>query len=164
MNASEAPRPSQRSQVLVADDDTVIRLGVRAALEQDASLLVVGGEVRDGPGLLAACRLAQPDLVLMAQDLPELDGLAIVHALHTVSPRTRVVVLTATDAVVASGVAGSISRAVSGAELWEKVRAVLDCEQPTAAQSLSAREVEVLRLLAAGLTNRQIAENLVITL
>lgn len=177
--------------VLIVDDHQLVRDGVRAYLEAQPDLQVVG-EAASGE---AAVRLAGdlvPDVVLMDLVMPGMDGVEATWRVRRVSPRTQVVVLTSfhDDAHVFNAIkAGALSyllKDIGPADLAEAVRAAargeatlnprvaarLVAEMRTAAgpgaapnpfDELSEREQEVLRLIAEGRANAEIAERLVLS-
>jgi DNA-binding NarL/FixJ family response regulator len=166
--------------VLLVDDHLVVRAGVRAMLSGEPDIAVVG-EAASGEEALTAARALTPDVVLMDLRLPGLDGVGATAALRTSLPRTRVVVLTTyeTDAdilrAVEAGAAGYLLKDASRADLLAAVRAAARGETvlaPSVAsrllrrvrqprqEALSPREVEVLRLVARGLSNGDIGRAL----
>jgi DNA-binding NarL/FixJ family response regulator len=157
-----------------------VRAGVRAMLSGEPDIAVVG-EAASGEEALTAARALAPDVVLMDLRLPGLDGVGATAALRTSLPRTRVVVLTTyeTDAdilrAVEAGAAGYLLKDASRADLLAAVRAAARGETvlaPSVAsrllrrvrqprqEALSPREVEVLRLVARGLSNGDIGRAL----
>lgn len=178
-------------RVLIADDNPVVRLGVRAVLAGDARISLVG-EAADGPAALALVRAVHPDVVLLDVRMPPGDGLSVIAG---VREHAAVVMLTTSDdpETVARAVgAGADGYLVHGAyEVAELVDAVLaaGAGRPTAspvavaalvravqrseppvrsdptgvAAGLSTREREVLGLVAEGLTNEQIGARLGLT-
>ncbi len=172
--------------VLLVDDHALVRAGVRGYLEAQPDIEVVG-EAADG---LAAVNLATehvPDIVLMDLVMPGMDGIEATHRIRTASPRTQVVVLTSfhEDAsifpAIRAGalsyllkdvgpdeVAAAVRRAARGeavvhprvaARLMASVRG--DSEQSLNPYvDLTEREQEVLRLIADGMSNAEIASSL----
>jgi NarL family two-component system response regulator LiaR len=174
--------------VLIVDDHSVVRRGIRALLEAEEGFTVVGEAGSGGEAVLLAADLA-PDVVLMDLVMPEMDGVAATRLVKARSPRSQVIVLTSyhEDEHIFSAIrAGALSYLLKGmglAELTEAVRKAACGEavmhprvaarlvqelrgaEPEAAQlygSLSEREREVLQLIAEGLSNADIAERLVI--
>ncbi|WP_078330302.1 response regulator [Mycobacteroides salmoniphilum] len=170
-------------RVVVGDDHPLFREGVVRALTGSGQIEVVA-EAEDGAGVLALIRQHLPDVALIDYRMPELDGTQVAAAVRRDELRTRVLLLSAHDdaAIVyralAEGAGGFLSKESTRAEL---VSAVLDCArgrdvvtasltsglageirrraQP-AGPALSAREREVLRMIAAGLTVPTIAKQL----
>jgi NarL family two-component system response regulator LiaR len=175
--------------VLIADDHAVVREGIRSFLAVQEDIDVVG-EAEDGARAVAAVERLVPDVVLMDLVMPQMDGLEALRELRAVSPTTRVVVLTsyAQDekvlAAIRAGAAGYLLKDVRPPELLEAIRRAADGEawlHPTAAARLmrelaergaaeeadaarlTPRELEVLRLLAQGRSNKAIAQELVVS-
>ncbi|MCM4085073.1 response regulator [Paractinoplanes hotanensis] len=169
--------------VLLVDDHPVIRAGIRAMLHDVTDLHVVG-EAETGDGAVAAARELTPDVVLMDLRMPGGDGVTATAAIRAELPGTRVVILTTyeTDGdilrAVEAGAAGYLLKDTSPAELADAVRAaargetvlspsvtarLVDRLRPGRPETLSRREVDVLRLVAAGHTNAEIGRALFIT-
>jgi DNA-binding NarL/FixJ family response regulator len=172
-----------RIRVLIADDHAILREGVRALLAGFPDVEVVG-EAADGEQAVERCRALDPDVVLMDVAMPGLGGLEASLAIARECPRTRVVVLTqyADPEYVArflkAGAAGYVLKRAAGADLLSAVRAaargglVLDpavARDALAASSaapgdpyegLTAREKQVLKLVAEGRSNKEIADAL----
>jgi len=164
-------------RVLVADDHRLVRAGLISLIEADADIQVVG-EAEDGRQAVAVAAATNPDVVLMDLSMPVMDGITATRLLLAELPGTRVVALTSfsdrqrvTD-ILAAGAIGYLLKDSRPDELLAAVRAAADGhapldprvaaallpgrEPPLAAQ-LSDREKQVLRLVAAGLANKQIA-------
>ena len=187
------------ARLLIADDHALLRTGMRAMLETEPDLVVVG-EAKNGREAVELCRELLPDLVLMDLSMPEMGGIEATRAIKAEFPRTGVLVLTAHAdqemllETIKAGAAGYVLKGVGPEELVGVVRATLGGESPvdqelvmrlvrrlaqeapppsgpppSAArreepQPLTSRELGVLRLLSAGKTNRQIAEELRLSL
>jgi DNA-binding NarL/FixJ family response regulator len=167
-------------RVLVVDDHRLVRAGLITLLEA-AGDIEVAGEAADGRQALEAARAVAPDVVLMDLSMPVLDGVAATRLLLEERPQARVVALTSfsdrqrVNDVLAAGAIGYLLKDSRPDELLAAVRsaaeghapldprvagALLPGREPPAADLLSEREKQVLRLAAAGLANKQIARRL----
>jgi two-component system, NarL family, response regulator LiaR len=171
-------------RVLIADDHAVVRQGLRTFLELQDDIEVVA-DVADGAAAVAAVDEHAPDVVLMDLVMPGGGGVEAIRALRTARPEARVLVLTSfldDDKVfpaVRAGAAGYLLKDVEPAELVRAIRTVDDgeallhpavaarlmeefseTERPAAEEALTAREREVLELIARGLPNKLIARDL----
>lgn len=169
-----------RFQAVIADDHAIVRSGLRAALEapglvEPAGIAVVA-EAADGLSAIAAVRQHRPALLLLDVQMPLAGGLEVLVEARRWSPDTRVVILsgiTATGKIaelVASGVDGLFSKGEDNAELFTALPGILRgrrqiagvfrrmLEEAPAAPPLSDRERQVLNLIVAGRSNREMAE------
>ncbi len=175
--------------VLIADDHTIVRSGVRLLLEAETDISVVG-EALNGREALELTESLQPDVVLMDITMPEMDGLEATRQLKTRFPHINVLVLTMHRSddyffeMLKAGASGYILKGAKTSELINAVRVVQQGEiflYPSMTQklvqgyiqlaewdkesepSLSPREKEIFQLLAEGYSNKEIAEKLVIS-
>lgn len=172
-------------RVLVADDEELIRAGLRVLIAADPEFEVVG-EASDGVSALSQVRSLKPDLVLMDVRMPRVDGIeATRHLLSKVSPPPKVVVITTFQndeyvyEALRAGASGFLLKRARPAELIQALKLVAQGDSllfPAAIRQLAAnfgartgdtlsarlteRESQVLRLMAEGLTNAEIAARL----
>jgi two-component system, NarL family, response regulator LiaR len=171
-------------RVLIADDHAVVRQGLRAFLEGDRGLEIVG-EASNGAEAVRQAQRLRPDVVLMDLLMPEMDGFAATEAIRRELPDTEVLALTSVleDASVVGAVrAGAIGYLLKDAEAEElrtairaaaagrvqlapeaAARLMREVRAPESPEKLSERETEVLRLVARGYANKTIARELGIT-
>lgn len=170
-------------RILLVDDHSVVRQGLRMFLQRDADLEVVG-EASNGVEALRAARQLKPDIVLMDLLMPIMDGIAATRALRQELPETEIIALTSVledQAVYGAMRAGAIGYLLKDTQADELCRAIKaaaagqvllspaaaarlmrEVEPPENPETLTEREREVLKLLAAGMSNKEIAAELVI--
>ncbi len=168
-------------RILIADDHSVVRQGLRMFLGLDPELLVVG-EAADGAEAVRLARDLGPDVVLMDLLMPVMDGIAATEAIRRELPDVEVMALTSVleDASVISAVrAGAIGYMLKNTEADDLIRAIKaaaagqvqlspeaaarlmrEVRAPQSPEALTERETEVLRLVAQGQANKQIARAL----
>jgi DNA-binding NarL/FixJ family response regulator len=174
----------------VVDDQEVVRAGFSALLDTQPDFTVVG-TARDGAEAVALCREQRPDVVLMDVRMPVMDGIAATGAITAAAGAPRVLVLTTFDLdehvydALSAGASGFLLKDVTAERLFDGVRVVAAGEAllaPTVTRRLIAefarqrprppsgplraltpRETDVLRLIAEGLSNPEIADRLVVS-
>lgn len=177
--------------ILLADDHVLVREGTRELLERENDLLVVG-EAGDGEEAVDLAVSLHPDVVIMDIAMPKLSGIEATRQIKSMQPDTAVLILSAYDddqyvfALLEAGAAGYLLKDVPAQELVEAIRAVHAGESilhPAIARKvinrfalprqevttsiesdqLSDREMEVLKLAAKGMTNMEIANELLLS-
>jgi NarL family two-component system response regulator LiaR len=175
-------------RVLVADDHIIVRKGIRALLETEPGIEVVG-EAENGREAVTKVEKLQPDVILMDLVMPEIDGIEAIRRITARQPEARILVLTsfaADDKVFPAIKAGALGYLLKDSGPEELVGAIHQVyhgesslhptiarkllqelsrpsEQPPSPEPLTEREVEVLQLVARGQSNQEIAEKLVIS-
>jgi DNA-binding NarL/FixJ family response regulator len=175
-------------RVVLADDHAVVRKGIREFLEEDAAIRVVA-EASDGEQALALVAREQPDVAVFDIQMPRLTGLDAARRVKQEFPNTRILMLTAYEdepyifAALQAGASGYLLKTASSEELVQAVRAIAEGEtalSPAIAkrlvqraaggaataepvEPLTERELQVLRLAAKGLGNKQIGAALAIS-
>ena len=180
----------KRIRVLIADDHTIVRSGVRLLLEGQTDMEVVG-EALTGDAAVEMAKTLQPDVVLMDISMPGLDGMEATRRIKEKSPLIGILVLTMhrSDehffAMLKAGASGYVLKAAETNELLSAIRSVARGEAflyPAMAKRLmqdylsrtpayddpetsllTPREREILRLIADGYTNKEIADRLVLS-
>jgi DNA-binding NarL/FixJ family response regulator len=166
--------------VLVVDDHPLLREGIAALIGSEEDMELVG-EASNGRVALDLFRKYQPDITLMDLQMPEMNGIDAIGAIRGEFPDARVIVLTTHpgDAQVSralkAGARGYLLKGMLRKELSETIRAVhagqkrlssevaAEIAEHVADNSLTPREIEVLRLVAAGNANREIGARLSLT-
>ena len=164
-------------RVLIADDHTIVRIGLRTLLGAEKDIEVVG-EAKNGEMAVKEALRLRPDVVIMDLMMPKMDGAEATAALHEKLPETKVIILTtfgSSDGIahaIESGAAGALMKTADDAALISTIRSVaggktiispdikrLLAEDPPI-PVLTTRQTEVLQSMMRGLTNRDIAKQL----
>lgn len=171
----------QKIKILIADDHAVVRMGLASLFSAKPDLEVVGQTKNGEIAIQEAARLV-PDVVVMDLMMPGIGGIEATHAIHEATPNAKVLILTSyatSDGIaraIDAGAKGAIMKSAENTELVAAIRKVasgeqyispeikslMDTDPPVAV--LTGRQTEVLQSLSLGLTNKDIAKQLGISI
>lgn len=180
-----------RHRILIADDHAMVRDGVRNLVQQNADVEIVG-EASNGQQALELFKNLSPDLVIMDISMPGLNGMDVSKSILSSDPNANIIILSMYDdhdyisRCIEYGVKGYVVKSESGAELDNAIRAVLNGKNYFSRQAqdiifkkysqtvsrkkennsdvnLTKREVEIIKLIAEGLTSQEMADKLFIS-
>ncbi len=174
-----APQSTKSIRVLVVDDHPMLRHGIASLLQSEPDL-ILAGEAATGGDAIERFRALRPDVTLMDLQLPDMEGTEAIRRIREEFPLARVIVLTTYSGDVQvlralkSGAAGYLLKSALRSDLLDAIRTVhaggrklppdiaMKIAEHAGDDVLSGREVEILRLVATGRTNKQIADKLLI--
>ncbi|MGE0903618.1 MULTISPECIES: response regulator transcription factor [Dehalococcoides] len=179
---------TQMIKVLLADDHVIVREGTRELIQRESGMMVVG-EASDGVEAVEMSMKVHPDVVVMDIAMPRLNGIEATKQIKQLLPTTAILILTVYEseqyilAILEAGAAGFLLKNVKGTQLLEAIRAVYagesvlqpsttrrvidqlinkatKTEEVSAVNPLTDREIEVLKMAARGVSNKDIADQL----
>jgi two-component system response regulator NreC len=177
-------------KVLIADDHAIVRAGLRALINSESTMELVG-EATGGYEAIELVEMTHPDALVLDLSMSDLDGIAVTKKIKPQFPNLRILILTIHEddallkAALKAGAAGYILKRAAEAELISAIHIILRgdlyvdpsmvrallgneavpaTEQPKSTEALTPRETEVLKLIVQGYTNRQIGEELSISI
>jgi len=173
-------------RVMIADDHAIVRTGLRALINSESTMELIG-EATGGFEAIELVGKNQPDILILDLSMPDLDGIEVTRRIKTQFPNLRVLILTIHEdeallrAALKSGAGGYILKHAAEAELISAIHTILRGDlyvdpslirrlltdetspaavQPKSTEALTPRETEVLKLIVQGCTNRQVGEEL----
>jgi two-component system response regulator NreC len=178
------------TKVLIADDHAIVRAGLRALIREEADLELVG-EAAGGYEAIELVGKTRPDVLVLDLSMPDLDGISVTRSIKPNFPDLRILVLTLHEdeallkEAIKAGAAGYILKRAAESELISAIQTILrgdlyvdpsmvrallgdphqtPPQQSTSVEILTPREIEILKLIVEGYTNRQIGEHLNISI
>lgn len=178
------------TRVLIADDHAIVRAGLRALLVEEAEFVLVG-EAVGGYEVIELVEKTNPDVLILDLSMPDLDGISVTRKIKPHFPDLKILILTLHEdeallkEAIKAGAAGYILKRAAEAELISAIRIILrgdlyidptmvrglfeesrnpQVNQKNPTESLTRRETEILRLIVEGYTNRQIGQELNISI
>ena len=170
-----------RIRVLIADDHGVVREGLASMINRNRADMIVVGEASNGREALALWKQEQPDVTLLDLRMPEMDGVDVIKEIRATEKSARIIVLTTFDGdediyrAIRAGAKGYLLKDITREALMDSIRRVHMGEtcvplhliakltDRVSGETLSERELEVLRLMAKGKSNKEIATALFIS-
>jgi two-component system response regulator NreC len=177
------------TKVLIADDHGIVRAGLRALIGAESGFELVG-EASGGYEAISLVEQTRPDVMVLDLSMPDLDGISVTRKIKPLAPDLKILILTLHEdeallkEAIKAGAAGYILKHAAETELISAIRTILRGDlfvdpsmvrallgepQPTSRtqadpkETLTSREEEILKLIVEGYTNRQIGENLSIS-
>jgi len=180
-DASSTRAPKTRIRVLIADDHGVVREGLVSMIQRNKADMTVVGEASNGREAVELWKEHRPDVTLLDLRMPELDGVDAIKAIRADHEKARIIVLTTFDGdediyrAIQAGAKGYLLKDVPREALMDSIRRVHAGETSVAGylvakladrvsgETLSKREIEVLKLMAQGKSNKEIGSALFIS-
>lgn len=178
---SSVQLPKPRIRVLIADDHGVVREGLVSMIKRNRADMTVAGEASNGREAVDLWKRERPDVTLLDLRMPELDGVEVIKEIRAADKKARIIVLTTFDGdediyrAIQAGAKGYLLKDVPREALMNSIRRVHAGETSVplhllakladrvSGETLSEREIEVLKMMAQGKSNKEIATALFIT-
>jgi DNA-binding NarL/FixJ family response regulator len=177
---SEGAATGKRIRILTVDDHPILREGIAAGIARQPDMVLVG-EAVNGREAIEAFRTTHPDVTLMDLQMPEMNGVEAISAIRAEFPAARIIVLTTYQGdaqalrALKAGASGYLLKSALRKEMMHAIRTVfagrssippeiaMQIAEHAAADALSEREIEVLRCVARGAANKEVAIRLQIS-
>jgi two-component system, NarL family, response regulator len=178
---SNAQLPKPRIRVLIADDHGVVREGLVSMIRRNRADMTMVGEASNGRDTVELWKQQRPDVTLLDLRMPELDGVEVIKEIRVTDKNARIIVLTTFDGdediyrAIQAGAKGYLLKDVTRQALMDSIRRVhlgetsvplhlvAKLTERVSGETLSERELEVLKLMAEGKSNKEIATALFIS-